>query len=200
MLKFTVNNDNVCIDPNIKIIQEFNNILKHGKSIEDEDHALRMLLYVFYCCDLTEDNVMRDLDFRMKEEQSMVRAFRNKKTEFTKRERELIEAAIDAYNFFNETSAERAILSIDAKIDEARSELDDFKIERVRNVNEGTGVVTFASNISEMGTLTKQIGEMMTLKVSITNAAKKLENSGRVRGGKGSSLIERGNLVRKNEE
>jgi len=201
MLKFTVLNENVCIDPNIAVIEEFNNILTYGRNMENEELGLRMLLYVFYCCDLSDDNPMRDLDYRMKEEQAMIRAFRKLgKKSFNKRERDLIDEAIDAYNFFNETSAERAVLAIDAKIDEARTKLTEMEVEVIRNVNENTGVVSFASNENIMSNLAKQIGEMMTLKVSITNAAKKLENAGRVRGGKGSSLIERGNLVRREED
>jgi hypothetical protein len=191
MLKFTVLDDKVCVDPNIKLIEEFDNILLYGKKKKNLELSNRMLIYVFYCCDLSEDNPMRDIDFRMKPEQAMSRAFRNEKSSFTKEEQNLIDAAIDAYNFFNETSAERAILAIDKKIDEARTTLEGAQVEIIRNTNENTGVTTFASNENIIGNLAKQIGEMMTLKIQLTNAAKKLENTGRVRGGKGSSLIER---------
>jgi len=201
MLKFTIANEQVVLDPNIKIIEEFDNILKYGEKMKDKDLANRMLIYVFYCCDLTEDNPMRDIDYRMKEEQAMIRAFRNKKKKFTKVEQPLIDAAIAAYNFFNETSAERAILAIDKQIDDARVELEEFKFESVRNVNANTGEVKFASNEGIRLNLAKQIGEMMTLKIQVTNAAKKLETAGRVRGGKGSSLIERSSsLIRRNDE
>ena len=200
MLKFTVQNEAVALDPNIIIQPEFASILEYGKKVKNENLALRMLLYVFYCCDLTEDNPMRDIDFRMKEKQSMIRAFRNKKKKFTKVEEPLISAAIDCYNFLNETSAERAILAIDKKIDEARSKLEEMEVEVVRNVNVNTNQVTFASNENIMGNLAKQIGEMMSLKLQIANAAKKLETSGRVRGGKGSSLIERSSILARRSE
>jgi len=158
-----------------------------------------MLIYVYYCCDLSEDNIMRDLDYRMKPEQAMVRAFAGKKDKFTAEEQKLIDAAIDAYNFFNETSAERAVLAIDKKIDEARTKLEEEEIEIIRNVNESTGVVSFASNETILSKLAENIGKLMTLKISVMNAAKKMENSGRVRGNKGSSLIERGSLVRRRD-
>jgi hypothetical protein len=199
MLKFTVLNEKVCIDPNILLIEEFENILEHGKKVKDEDLALRILLYIFYCCDLTEDNPMRDIDYRLKPEQAMSRAFRNKKTGFTKVESALVEAGIEAYNFFNETSAERAILAIDKKIDEARTALENNDIQIVRNEDD-SGKVSFVSNEGILSKLAENIGKMMTLKLSISNAAKKMENTGRVRGGKGSSLLERGNLIRKASE
>jgi hypothetical protein len=199
MLKFTVHNSKVCIDPNIVLIEEFNNILAYGKKKKSEDLGNRMLIYVYYCCDLSEDNIMRDLDYRMKPEQAMVRAFAGKKDKFTAEEQKLIDAAIDAYNFFNETSAERAVLAIDKKIDEARTKLEEEEIEIIRNVNESTGVVSFASNETILSKLAENIGKLMTLKISVMNAAKKMENSGRVRGNKGSSLIERGSLVRRRD-
>jgi hypothetical protein len=107
---------------------------------------------------------------------------------------------MDAYNFFNETSAERAVIAIDKKIDEARTTLESTDVEIVRNTNASTGAITFTSNETILGNLAKQIGELMTLKLNIANTAKKIENTGRVRGNKGSSLIERGNLVRKADD
>jgi superfamily I DNA and RNA helicase len=145
MLKFTLLNEKVCIDPNIKMIDEFNDILLHGKKVKDDNLAFRMLLYVFYCCDLSDDNLMRDVDYRLKPEQAMVRAFQGKKKKFTKVEEALIEAAMDAYNFFNETSAERAVLAIDKKIDEARTVLEETDVEIVRNTNASTGAISFGS-------------------------------------------------------
>jgi len=197
MLKFQVYNNKVCIDPSIILLEEFSNILAYAKKKKDEDLGNRMLLYVFFCCDLTEDNFMRDIDYRLKPEQAMSRAFLNKITKFDEEQSELIDAAIDAYNFFNETSAERAILAIDKKIDEARTVLETQEIEIVRNVNESNGTVTFASNETILSKLAENIGKLMTLKLNVMNAAKKMENTGRVRGGKGSSLLERGGLIQK---
>jgi len=196
MLKFQVYNNKVCIDPSIILLEEFSNILAYAKKKKDEDLGNRMLLYVFFCCDLTEDNFMRDIDYRLKPEQAMSRAFLNKITKFDKEQSELIDAAIDAYNFFNETSAERAVLAIDKKIDEARTVLESTEIEIVRNQKDN-GEVSFASNETILSKLATNIGALMTLKLNVMNAAKKMENTGRVRGGKGSSLLERGGLIQK---
>lgn len=197
MLKFTLNQERICLDVNIVLLEEFSNILTYAKKKKNEDLGNRMLLYVFFCCDLSDDNIMRDIDFRLKPEAAMSRAFRNEKTKFTPEEETLINAAIEAYNFFNETSAERAVLAIDRKIDEARTLMETTNIEIVRNAKE-SGEVTFTSNESILFKLADNIGKLMTLKLAVAAAAKKMENSGRVRGNKSSSVLERGNLTRQN--
>ena len=199
MLKFTVHNSKVCMDPSVVLLEEFSTILAYGKKKKDEDLANRMLLYIFFCCDLTDDNFMRDIDFRQKPEQALMRAFAGKKNKFTSDEQDLIDAGIAAYNFFNETSAERAVLAIDKKIDEARTVLETTEIEIVRNQKDN-GEVSFASNETILSKLATNIGALMTLKLSVMNAAKKMENTGRVRGGKGSSLLERGGLIQRPED
>ena len=196
MLKFLVHNERVVVDVNILTMDEFLTLYKYGEGVED-GYGSRLLLYVFYCCDLSSDNPMKDIDFRRKPGQALSRAFKGTKTKkFTAKETKMVDAAIDIYNFFNETSAERAILAMDRKIDEARTVLEEEEIEIVRNVKVADGTVTFASNETIIGNLAKRIGELMVLKIQITNSAKKLENAGRVRGGKESSLAERGTLIR----
>jgi len=201
MLKFTVLNNNVCVDPNIILIKEFDAIVQYGIKKKDPNLSNRLLLYIFYCCDLTSDNPVKDVDFRLKESQAMAIAFRGEKKSFTKEEEKLVNAGIDAYNFYNETSAERAIYAIDKKIDEARTSLEAMELEVVRNTDPNNGKVTFTSNEGIMGNLADQIGKMMTLKLTVANAATKLENTGRVRGGKGSSIAERSStLIRRSED
>jgi len=188
------------MDPSVVLLEEFSNILAYGKKKKDEDLGNRMLLYIFFCCDLTEDNFMRDIDFRQKPEQALMRAFAGKKSKFTDEEQDLVDAGIAAYNFFNETSAERAVLAIDKKIDEARTVLENETIEIIRTTNENTGEVKFVTNETILSKLAENIGKLMTLKISVMNAAKKMENTGRVRGGKGSSLLERGGLIQRPDD
>lgn len=197
MLKFTLKEGRVIVDPNILLIEEFNNILSHGKKAKQEDVALRMLLYVFYCCDLSADNPMRDLDYRQKPEQAFNTAFRAlKKDKFSAQEEDLVNAAISAYNMFNENAAERAVLAIDEKIDQIRTVLENTEPIIERNINAATGAVAFVSNEKILGNMVKQVDEFMKMKISIQDSAKKLENTGRVRANKKSSALERGNLLK----
>jgi len=197
MVKFTLKDSKVVIDPNIVLIEEFNNIVAYGKKNKQEDLSMRMLLYVFYCCDLSSDNPMRDLDYRQKPEQAFNTAFRAiKKDKLSKVEEELVNAAMEAYNMYNENAPERALLVIDEKIDQLRTTLEDATPVIERNVNAASGAVTFVSNEKILGNMVKQIDEFMKMKISIQESAKKLENTGRVRANKKSSALERGNLLK----
>jgi hypothetical protein len=197
MLKFTIQNQQVVLDPNILLFEEFINILEYAK--KDKDLGNRMLLYVYYCCDLTSDNPMRDLDYREKPGQAMSRAFQNKKKDFPPAEKKLITAAMEAYNYFNETAGERSMMVLDQKIDEIRTVLEETTPVIIQNFNEASGVTTFASNDKILASFAKQIQDLMVMKIAIAEASKKLENTGRVRGDKKSSILERGNLTRKHK-
>ena len=112
MLKFVLNRDKVILDKNIVLIDEFNNILKYAEKKKKPELGNSMLLYVYFCCDLTDDNFLKDTDYRIKPQQALIRAFKDKDYKFTKEENKLIEAAIDAYNFFNESAGERAEIAM----------------------------------------------------------------------------------------
>ena len=192
MLKFVLHKDKVVLDKNIILLDEFNNILKYGEKKKNPELANSMLLYIYLCCDLSEENPMKDVDFRQKPQQALSRAFKDKNKKFTSVEQELLDSGMDAYNYFNETAAERSEIAIDKKIDEARSKLEETKIEVVRNQNPQTEVVSFASNESIITKIAQQINEMMSLKLTMKQTAMKIQSTSRVKGNKGSSLIERG--------
>ncbi len=209
MLKLTIQNGKVVVDPTLLMVKELTDIIEYGQSKKNEDLGNRMLLYVFYCCDLTDQNPLRDIDYRMKEDQANVRAFKKKKT-FLGKEEKLIGAAMDAYNFMNETSLERAGLSYDKKIDEIRTLLDNITPEVHATVEthmceacsditgepaaDVTEIIGYVSNDKIIANFSKQLNEMATYKLKAMETAKKIENTGRVRGDKGSSLIERGSF------
>ena len=203
MLKFTVLNERVLLDPSLVMISEFTDIIDYGKKKKDKDLANQLLLYIFFCCDLTDANPMKDIDYRNKEPQARRRAFPNQKGEksFTKLEQKLVDAAIDAYNFFNETALERATLSFDHKIDEIRSLLDKTapEIHAVYKPSfcntcaaETQSIDKYVSNNTIISDFSKQLTDLSGYKLRSMETAKKIENTGRVRSGKGSSLIERG--------
>ncbi len=193
MLKFTILNGKVIVDPSLLMVKELTDIIEYAKEKKNEDLGNRMLLYVFYCCDLTEQNPLRDIDHRMKEDQANVRAFKKQK-KFLVKEEKLIEAAMDAYNFMNETSLERAGLSYDKKIDEIRTLLDDIQPEVHEVFDDDGNIEKYVSNNAIIASFSKQLGDMAQFKLKAMETAKKIENTGRVRGDKGSSLIERGSF------
>lgn len=193
-LKFTILNNKVLVDPNITLLKEFADIIEYGKSKKDEKIAFDMLLYIYYCCDLTSDNPFKDVDYRLKEEQAYARIFGKKK--LLAKEKALIESGMDAYNFFNENALERAGLAYDKKIDEIRSLLDEVVPEVHPVMDESGEIDKYVSNDKIIASFSKQLNEMAVYKLKAMETAKKIENTGRVRGNKGSSLIERGGLRR----
>jgi len=198
-LKFTIEREKVVIDKNILLLKEFSDILEYGQKKKKPELANKILLYIFFCCDLSEDNVMRDLDYRLKPEQARSRTL-GRDYKFSKIEEELINAGFDAYNFFNEKAPERAEMVLDKKIDETRALMESTAPETVRNVNATTGAITFTSNVEILGSFAKQIENFMEAKLRMKQTALKIENTGRVRGNKGSSMIERGNLAKLAQE
>lgn len=194
MLKFTLSGETVLVDKATVIIDEFAQILKYGRKIKKPDFGNKMLLYIYFCCDMSEENFMKDLDYRQKPSQAKLRCFKDKDYKFNKEEQELIDKGIDAYNYFNETASDRAELTLDKKIDEARTKLEETEIEIVRNVNPTTSVITFASNENIISNIAKQIDDLMNLKLKIRQTGTKISNTGRVRADKGSTLIERGSF------
>jgi hypothetical protein len=182
----------VVLDPNIILLEEFSNIIMYGKKKKDEELSNKMLLYIYYCCDLTEENTMRDLDFRIKEGQALSRALgSSKKKTFNATEKKLIDAGLDAYNFFNETALERVAQSYDKKIDTLRTEFDNIKFVSHEVTDDDHQVIRIVSNEKIIANLGKQIVELADYKLRAMEAARKMENKGRVRGDKGSSAIER---------
>lgn len=208
MLRFTINNGKVVIDPTLMMIKEFTDILDYAEEKNNKELGNQMLMYIFLCCDLTDSNPNRDVDHRMKRDQALSRAFNAKDKKFLKKEESLIDAAIDAYNFFNETAIERATLAYDQKIDEIRSLMERTEPEmhaiqethmceycaelNPEGVNRIEEISKYVSNAVDLEKFAKLLNEMATYKLKSMETAKRIENTGRVRGNKGSSMIERG--------
>lgn len=200
MLRFTVNGGVVVLDPSVLLIKEFTDIIDYCKG--DKDLSNRLLLYVFFCCDLTDNNPLKDIDYRLKEGQAERRAFGERGRVFKAKEKALIDAAIDAYNFLNETSIERSTIALDRKIDEIRTLLEELKPEQhavfeqhlCSMCAEGTENVIekYVSNAADLLKFGEMLDKFGTLKLRAMKTASEIENTGRVRGGKGSSMIERG--------
>jgi len=200
MISFTLLGGKLAIDPKLAMIEEFTNILEYASKKNKEELGMRMLLYVFYCCDLTNSNPMKDVDYREKPRQAMVRALGPiNKTSFTNKEQSLIDAAMDAYNYFNEDALERSAMVQQKKIDEISALLNKTEpfIEIVHD--EDGQLDKVVTNERAIAGFVKQLEVLAVGMLKAKETAKKVENVGRVRGDKGSSMIERG-VFRDDEE
>lgn len=193
-ITFTLLNGRLALDPTMSMVKEFTDIIEYGEKKKNPDLGMRMLLYIFHCCDLTNNNPMKDVDYREKERQAMVRALGPlKKTKFTKAEQKLIDAGLDAYNYFNEDALERSANVQQRKIDEITSLLDRTKpfITEVHDIDTGE-IDKVVTNQKAIEGFVKQLESLAIGMLKAKETAKKVENVGRVRGDKGSSMIERG--------
>ena len=200
MISFTLLKGKLVIDPQMVMIKEFTDILEYGEKKKGE-LGKRLLLYVFYCCDLTNNNPMKDVDYREKERQAMVRSLGPiKKTSLNNKEEKLVGAAMDAYNYFNEDALERSAITQQKKIDEVSALLDSTKpfIEKVYE-EDGQTLDKVVTNQAAIAGFIKQLEMLATGMLRAKETAKKVENVGRVKGNKGSSIIERGTFRDDNE-
>ena len=207
MLRFVVQGGTVVHDPTLMMIQEFTDIIEKNKS--NKELANKMLLYVFFCCDLTNANPLRDIPYSRKEAQAWSRAFGKNVKKLSKKNQDLIDAGIDAYNYFNEDALERAGLVYDRQIDEMSNLLDHttpkvhltyeeamcetcIDLQGGEEINEVRTPKAYVSNDKIIANFMKQLNEAAIFKLKAIETAKKIENTGRVRGNKGSSMVERG--------
>jgi hypothetical protein len=201
MIRFTILDGKVIVDPTIKMIHEFQVILDYGEKKKDPEIANLMLLFVFWCCDLTALNPFRDVRVSRKVEDATKRIFLGtKRKKFTKQEADMIDAAMDAYNYFNEDALERSALVQSKKIDQINDLLDNTKPEVHPVFDEDGAIDKYVSNAKIISDLRKELKEMALGMLAAKETAKKIENTGRVRGNKKSSLIERGLFVPDNKD
>ncbi len=196
MIRFTILDGKVIIDPTLKMIREFQVILDYGKKKKDPELSNLMLMFVFWCCDLTALNPFRDVRVDRKVDDATKRIFLGtKRKKFTKVEADMIDAAMDAYNYFNEDALERSALVQQKKIDQINELLDKTKPEVHPVFDEDGAIEKYVSNSAIISQLRKELKEMALGMLAAKETAKKIENTGRVRGNKKSSLIERGLFV-----
>ena len=199
MLRFTLRDGKVIVDPTLKMIREFQVILDYGEKKKDEEISNLMLLFVFWCCDLTGLNPFKDVRVDKKMEDASRRIFLGtKRKKFTKAEAGMIDEAMDAYNYFNEDALERSALVQQTKIDQINDLLDNTKPEIHPVFDEDGAIDKYVSNNAVIASFTKQLELLALGMLKAKETAKKIENTGRVRGNKKSSLIERGLFIPEN--
>jgi hypothetical protein len=161
--------------------------------------GMDMLLHIFYCCELSNDNPYVNVDFLIKEKSSAARVF-GKGNVFTQEEIADIHTGFNTYNFFNETAVERGGNTFDDKIDEIRSLLAKTK-PVIHTVFDADGAIEkFVSNDKILDSFAAQINKYATYKLAAIKTASQIQGAGRIRGGKSSSAIEAGLFNEEDDE
>lgn len=191
MIKFNFRKEKIVTSPQFYLFKEFVAIWKFDRSNE-KLKANKLLYFIFLLCDISEDNPLRDVDSAKREEESLFRAYGNKKHKFTKRERELLEPAVKCYIRYNITAEERILELFDVKAKELRQVLEDTIPETCENIQ--SGVTSFVSNSSIITNALKELDFVKRQKIGVIAAIRKEAITNRVRGQVSLSPLSKGNI------
>lgn len=191
MIKFKFHKERIQVTPQFYLFTEFTDIWNWDKQ-PGKPKANKLLYFVFLLCDLSQENPLRDVASEQKESESLYRVYGDKLHQFTKKERELLEPAIECYSKYNETSEERILESFDEKATELREAIEKALPETFENVKDG--VTTFVTNSSIITKGLKELDAVKKLKINVINSIRREAMSQRVRGAAVLSPLSKGNI------
>ena len=178
-LKFTFEKEKILLDAKFFMIKEFVAVWKHDRS-KGKKKAHKMLYFIFLLCDISDDNPLAYIDVHKRESEAKFRAFHDSEKVFTKKEMELLEAAIPIYIDLNMTIEERLLDIFDMKAEQLTKLLEDTTPETVEN--EDNGVITFVSNSKLITDALNKLSIIRKNRASVVASIRKEAISQKVRG------------------
>ena len=189
MVRFTIVNNKVVLDPNIVL-------LKGLSDLYQEPRGPKFLQVIYYLHSRNQDNPFRDLD-QVTIETNVLQAVFNKPTwetlKMTAKEKKLYESAEDVFLKHNTTPESRLERAIDKKLDEVSKMLNDITPTIEETVTR-SGEVKFSTNLTIMLNLFTKVETIMKSKTVLQNVILKQETAGKIRGGGTTSFREMGLL------
>jgi len=192
MLKFTIVKDKVVLDPNIVLFKDLHTLFKTPR-------GTKLLQVIYYLHSREADNPFRDISQSIVEENILQTVFNQPDWKGVKRsakESALYEAAEALFIKYNTSSESRLEKSIDKKLDEISTMLNDTIPVIEESMTKG-GETKFNSNLTIILNLFTKIETIMKSKTVLQNAIQKQEAKGRTRGGGTTSFREAGTLGKK---
>jgi len=192
MIQFTLVKDKVVLDPNIVLFKELHELYKIKRGPD-------FLKSIYYTYSREADNPFRDLSQMILEENVLQVIFGVgtwEEVEMTNKERDLYEAAENLFVKYNETSEARLEKSINKKLDEISTMLDETK-PKIETSYTKTGEIKFNTNLNIILNLFTKIETILKGKTVLQNAIRKQEGAGKTRGGGSTSFREMGTLSKK---
>lgn len=192
-MNWKIEKDKLILTPESLLIPEF-------KELYDIEKAgIHHLKFVYLVCDKTLNNPLFNVAFDEKEikAKQITYDYRNNTTNYIRfydRDKEVIDRAIKVYDSLNEKSEYRLMSSIDKKIDEIRIMMNNIEPKIVENLNAGTGVTTFASNVKIILDVLQQIDDLLASKDSIEKRITKEIGKSKAKGDNKRSPLEQGLL------
>lgn len=185
MIKFSIVDGRLELDPKILLIDCFSKI--YSWDIEN----IRYIKYVFFICDIEEDNPFAHLDPEDKIWYAKRECFRSPEYEFSEGQVEIIEEAMELYVKGNEFAQNRLAATYDETIDLMRKQLKLVPPEMVRQVD-GKGNITFTDNFKVHADCLINIAKIEKAKEETMARIRKEREKGEVRGDKEIGLLARG--------
>lgn len=192
MIKFEFRKESLIITPQVMLFKPFVDIIESDKS-SSKLKSNKMFLYIFFMCDLTEDNPIRD-SYDNKHKEAMFRAFgNNSKIKLTKADKALIQNGVECYIKYNETSEERALEVFDSKAAELRKAIDIMTPETAENSYDG--VVSFVTNSKIISTGLAELASIHKKRDVIVASIRREALMTRVRGQMKLSPLSKGEIT-----
>jgi len=190
MLKFTILNNKIVLDPNIILLEELSELY----TMTERGEKLLQVIYYIHSRDI--ENPFRDLDQRVLVENVIRAVFKKssfKELNLTDRETKMYYAAETIFIKHNLTSEGRLEKAIDKKLDEISIMLNET-VPTIEESETKSGEVKFSTNLNIILNLFTKIETIMKSKSVLQNAIRKQEGSGRIKGGGTTSFREMGIL------
>ncbi len=178
-LKFEFIKEKIQLTAAIMLFDEFTDILNWDKSTA-KLKANKLFSFVFYMCDLTEDNPCASRKAEDIETEAKFLAFHNKQYEFSKKEFTLVQKAMHRYTRCNTTAEERIIEAFDIASEKLLDKLNTTSPKVVKNEKDGT--ISYATNVPIITTGLTQLDDIKKRKLAIIASIKNQAVSNRVRG------------------
>ena len=199
MLKFKVVNYKIEIDEHVVFFPEFVAIIKNDKS-RNKKRSNSILTYIYLREDLGAVNPLSGMNYDDRVKRAITIMFENSKPNFTKKEMELIDAAIKTYVEHSSTPEERLLFNLNEDIDEQNKMMTMNKQILKRNIgslNEDDGDYTtkvIAYNIEYSAVLKGILENLDKLQKRKKQTVDMIKGNvgGQIRGNKGLSLSEQG--------
>jgi len=189
MIRFTIVNNKVVLDPNIVLLKDLSNLYV-------EKRGPKLLQVIYYMHSRNQDNPFRDLD-QITIETNILQAVFNKagweEINMTSKEKKLYLSAEKIFMKHNTTPESRLEKAIDKKLDEVSRLLNETEPVIEESITK-SGETKFSSNLTIILNLFTKIETIMKSKTVLQNAILKQEVAGKVRGGGTTSFREMGIL------
>lgn len=189
MIKFTIVGGKIVLDPNIVLFKVL-------KDLYDAPDGQKLLQVIFYTHSTEPENPFRNLDFRVVEENILNAVFNKqswKDVKLTKETEKKYTAAEAFYLKYNSTAETRLLKSIDKKLDEISTMLDE-NVPIIEQAVTSNGETKFNSNLTIILNAFSKIETIMKSKTLLQNTIAKSDGAGRARADSSTSFRERGLL------